>query len=458
MDVAPDVIDHATLGAARWGRNGWGVAPAHARRVRRARPGRRRTDRRGRCTLALLDHLAALSARVLGLARRPRPAPHRSALGVVRSPHMLAGEARLGFPEPVRGSPTRDGERFAERAPRDVVDRGRRAAHAIRARSPPPSGSTPQHVPPRRLEVRQPRPRAPTAAPCSSTGPTPGEGPACHELAWYLALNRARLPARAHQGVDDRRLPRRPRTARRRHRRLVGPPARLCACSARSCSSAGRRRSATTTSSAGGATGHAPARISCDHSRPCASVSPTPTRRRARRGRRARPDLRPSGREQRRPLPGCRSPAPPCSISAPARARRAGPRRPPAPDRSSPSTSPSGCSPSTAIAGRPPRRRRAALAVRRRRLRRRGRGVLPEPPRRSGRRARRSVACHPRRRLGAVSSYADDDTHPVKGVVDEVAAPLGWEPGRVVPVGPRAGRAAAGDRRPGPRTRPPPPA
>ena len=36
-----------------------------------------------------------------------------------------------------------------------------------------------------------------------------GEGKACHELAWYLALNRARLPLGHTQGVDDRRLPRR---------------------------------------------------------------------------------------------------------------------------------------------------------------------------------------------------------------------------------------------------------
>ena len=26
MDLAPDLIDHATLGVAPWGRNGWGAA------------------------------------------------------------------------------------------------------------------------------------------------------------------------------------------------------------------------------------------------------------------------------------------------------------------------------------------------------------------------------------------------------------------------------------------------
>ncbi len=53
------------------------------------------------------------------------------------------------------------------------------------------------------------------------------------------------------------------------------------------------------------------------------------------------------------------------------------------------------------------------------------------------------------------SSYAADDTHPVKGIVDEVAARWGWSPGRVVPVGPRS-RPRRGWRRPtGSATRPP---
>ena len=42
----------------------------------------------------------------------------------------------------------------------------------------------------------------------------PGEGPVCHELTWYLALNRSRIPRRSHQGIDDRRLPGRARAAR----------------------------------------------------------------------------------------------------------------------------------------------------------------------------------------------------------------------------------------------------
>ena len=53
----------------------------------------------------------------------------------------------------------------------------------------------------------------------------PGEGPACHELGWYLAINRARLPESKED--DHRPLPGRAGAPRRRHRRrLVGAPAR----------------------------------------------------------------------------------------------------------------------------------------------------------------------------------------------------------------------------------------
>ena len=53
----------------------------------------------------------------------------------------------------------------------------------------------------------------------------PGRSVGCLELAHYLALNRARIPAGVHAGGHDRRVPRRARTPRDRHRPVVGPPA-----------------------------------------------------------------------------------------------------------------------------------------------------------------------------------------------------------------------------------------
>ena len=78
----------------------------------------------------------------------------------------------------------------------------------------------------------------------------PGEAPPCWDLAWYLALNRARLPESKEATIA--RYRERLEAPRRRHHRVVGPPARAEPASAWPRSSRGRRRSATTTSWTGG--------------------------------------------------------------------------------------------------------------------------------------------------------------------------------------------------------------
>ena len=90
-------------------------------------------------------------------------------------PDQLDGERRLGFPEPVPRIAVDGWERFAERAPGGAAWRRRRAAArrhpAVRRRAHHPAD-----LPPRRLEVRQPRRRRATAARSCSTGPTRARG------------------------------------------------------------------------------------------------------------------------------------------------------------------------------------------------------------------------------------------------------------------------------------------
>ncbi|MGH9031799.1 MAG: aminoglycoside phosphotransferase, partial [Acidimicrobiia bacterium] len=119
MDAAGDLIDHATLGAARWGRNGWGVAllmrdvsgdlvPAGDDPIPEA------------LHAALIDHLAGLSARFWGWH------DDLDLLPIGRrweffSPTMVASERALGFPEAVPRIAGEGWLAFAERAPRDVA-------------------------------------------------------------------------------------------------------------------------------------------------------------------------------------------------------------------------------------------------------------------------------------------------------------------------------------------------
>jgi hypothetical protein len=210
MDLVPDVIDHGMRGAAPWGRNGWGVAllmrdlggelvPVGDGPVPEAHH------------LAFLDAIAALAAASWGW---------RDTLGFL--PHHLRwawfghdaldGERALGFPEAVPRVAVDGWARFAAMAPSDVV-----AAVDHLRRDPRPLSRA-------LLDTPQ----------CFLHGDWkfgnlgvghdgrvvlidwayPGAGPVCHELAWYLALNRSRLPLGhdKQSTIDDL------RTALRRHR------------------------------------------------------------------------------------------------------------------------------------------------------------------------------------------------------------------------------------------------
>ncbi len=190
MDLAPDLIDHATLGAAPWGRNGWGVAllmrdvsdalvPVGDDPIPEAHH------------LAFLDHCSGMAARSWGWTDHLGLLPHRLRWAWF-GPDQLDGEASLGFPEPVPRIAADGWRRFAARAPARiaaVVDELRRdttpLSDAIRS-----TPSTFLHGDWKLGNLG----RGTDGRTILLDWAYPGEGPICHELVWYLALNRARLP------------------------------------------------------------------------------------------------------------------------------------------------------------------------------------------------------------------------------------------------------------------------
>jgi hypothetical protein len=190
MDVAPEVIDHATLGAAPWGRNGWGVALLM----------RDVTDELVPPTddpipeaqhLRFLDHIAALAAVCWGWQDDLDLLPHHLRWAWFGRA-QLAGEHDLGYPEPVPRIAAEGWARFEARVPEPLA----RDVAALRD-DPTPLSDAVRRTPQTFLHGDCKFGNLGTAA----DGRTvlldwayPGEGPACHELAWYLALNRSRLP------------------------------------------------------------------------------------------------------------------------------------------------------------------------------------------------------------------------------------------------------------------------
>jgi hypothetical protein len=190
MDLAPDLIDHAHLGAAPWGRNLWGVAllmrDASEELVAVGDDPLPETQH-----LAFLDHCAGLAARTWGWQDDIGLLQHHLRWAFF-GPTQLEGEAALGFPEAVPRIALEGWQRFAAVAPADVV-----AVVDELGRDPLPLSAALLDTPQCFLHGDWKFGNLGTAR----DGRTllidwayPGQGPACHELAWYLALNRARLP------------------------------------------------------------------------------------------------------------------------------------------------------------------------------------------------------------------------------------------------------------------------
>lgn len=191
MDLAPEHVDHATLGVARWGRNGWGAVLLMRDVSSELVPiGDEPVDEPTH--LGFLDDLAAFSARGWGRDAPPgllAPAARWQFFG----PDALATEARLGFGERVPQIALDGWQRFTERVPAGLaasIDELRRdPAPLVIALTATPW--TLLHGDWKFGNLGRTGDRRRTVL---IDWAYVGAGPVAHELGWYLALNRSRLP------------------------------------------------------------------------------------------------------------------------------------------------------------------------------------------------------------------------------------------------------------------------
>lgn len=196
LDSAPDLVDHAIVGAALGhGRNGLGAAVLMrdvSDDLLPAGDDPMPADRHAN----FIDHVAGFCAATWGWRDDPV-----SGAGLLPYAARWAwfghaaidGERALGWPERVPQIAEEGWRRFGERAPGDLcrlVDDLRRDVTPLAAAL----GETPSCFLHGDIKA-------------SNTGTAidgrtvlidwayVGEGPACHELAWHLALDRSRLPA-----------------------------------------------------------------------------------------------------------------------------------------------------------------------------------------------------------------------------------------------------------------------
>jgi hypothetical protein len=203
LDSAPELVDHAIVGAALGhGRNGWGAAllmrdvsgdlfPAGDDPIP--------ADQHA----MFIDHLAGFYAATWGWHDDPVSGPGLlpyAARWAWFGYAALEGERGLGWPERVPRVADEGWRRFGERAPAAQV-----ALVDDLRRDPAPLAAALRRTPSCFLHGDVKASNAGTAA----DGRTvlvdwayAGEGPACHELAWHLALDRCRLPISKEATAD----------------------------------------------------------------------------------------------------------------------------------------------------------------------------------------------------------------------------------------------------------------
>jgi hypothetical protein len=199
MDVLPERIDHAVVGvAAGLGRNGWGAALLmRDMGTSMVPPGDTAISLDQH--LSFLDDLAALSARMWGWSDDIGLVPMSSRLTWFGHASLAVEEGR-GWPEPVPVI-ARDGwERFGRRAPRRVFE----VIDALR-RDPSPLVERVCETPLTFVHGDWKLGNLGT----SPEGRTvlidwtyPGEGPCCGDLAWYVSVNRVRMPQSKEEAID----------------------------------------------------------------------------------------------------------------------------------------------------------------------------------------------------------------------------------------------------------------
>jgi hypothetical protein len=203
LDAAPDLVDHAVVGAALgFGRNGWGAALL-MRDVsddlvevvgRPFRPDEHEL---------LIDHLAGWCAATWGFRddsdMDPGLLPYAARWAYFGQPG-LDGEAALGWPERVPAIAAEGWARFWERAPRPVAgvveELWRDTAPLASALRSTPSCLLHGDAKASNMGI------AADGRVVLIDWAYVGEGPAAHELGWYLALNRDKLPVSKEATIE----------------------------------------------------------------------------------------------------------------------------------------------------------------------------------------------------------------------------------------------------------------
>lgn len=214
FDTAADVIDNAVVGAASGdGRDGSGCAflmrDVSADLVP---PGDAPFPEAQHASF--IDHLARMCASTWGWRDDIGLAPYTSRWSFT-SPEVGKSELRRGDPERVALLASDGWKRFAERAPSDVVrsvgDLRHDVAPLATALADTPSCFLHGDWKASNLGT------APDGRTVLIDWVYLGEGPACHELGWYLALNRQKLPTSKEQVIAEF------RTALERHGVVTEP-------------------------------------------------------------------------------------------------------------------------------------------------------------------------------------------------------------------------------------------